>query len=137
MKKLLFVLVIMALAIPVFAQYNSGDTGDMYYINVPVEKVYLAYEGYLIQYRNGANTVGTVGIPYEWFTDSASRAELMRTAPGKDWPSMSVFYRDGEFSHVRLYVHRSRAHVTWSVVPMGADVSGHFGAPESFRLEFK
>jgi len=137
MKKLMFVLIIAALAIPAFAQYSSGSGGDMYYINVPVERVYLAYEGYLIQYRNGANTLGTIGIPYEWFTDSASRAEIMKTPPGRDWPSMSVFYKDGEFSHVRLYVHRTRSHITWSVVPMGVDVSGHFREPESFRLEFR
>ena len=137
MKKLMFALIIITLAIPVFAQYNSGSGGDMYYINVPVEKVYLSYEGYLIQYRSGANTLSTIGIPYSWFTDAAGYAELFKTPPGKDWPSMSVFYNNGEFSHVRLYVHRWRAHISWSVVPMGVDVSGHFKDPETFILEFK
>ena len=136
MKKLIFVLIIMALVLPVFAQGNSRDESQMYYINIPVEKIYLSYEGYVVQYRKGINSIGTVGIPYEWFTEAASRAELMKLPPGKDWPSMSIFYREGEFSHVRLYIHRSRAHITWGVVPQGADVSRHFGDPESFAIEF-
>lgn len=135
MKKLIIVLFLAALTLPAFAQ-NNRDEGNMYYVNVPVEKIYLSYEGYLVQYRSGANTISTIGIPYEWFTDSASRAELMKLPPGRDWPSMSIFYKEGEFSHVRLYIHRTRAHTTWSVVPMGADVSKYFKDPNSFSIEF-
>jgi hypothetical protein len=136
MKKLIIVLILMALVLPVFAQNNSSADTKMYYINIPVEKVYLSHEGYVIQYRKGVNQIATIGVPYAWFTDSASRAEIMYLQPGKDWPSLSVFYKEGEFSHVRLYLHRWKKHPTWSVVPQGADVSRHFKEPDSFSLEF-
>ena len=137
MKKLIILLILLALVLPAFAQNNTGnDSPKMYYINIPVEKIYPSSDGYIIQYRKGINQIGTVGIPNDWFTDAASKAELMRLPPGKDWPSMSIFYKEGEFSHVRLYVHRSKSHTTWGSIPMGADVSRHFQDADSFTIEF-
>ena len=135
MKKLLFVLIIIALTLPVFAQSNSRNEGDMYYINVPLEKVYETHTGYVVQYRKGINQIGTVGLPYEWFTEAGGRAEVMKLPRGKNWPSLTIFYKEGVFSHIRLYIHPSRAHITWGVVPTGADVSRHFMDAESFKID--
>jgi hypothetical protein len=138
MKKLIVVFIFMAVISPVFSQNNSRDTsGNMHYFNVPIERIYYAGEGYVIQYRKGVNQLGTIGIPYAWFTEAGGKAEILKLPGGTNWPSMSVFYRDGEFSYVRLYVHREKRHLTWSVVPQGADVSRHFKDPESFKLEFR
>jgi hypothetical protein len=137
MKKLIVVLIFMAVISPVFAQnYSSGSSGNMYYHNVPIEKIYMSGPGYVVQYRKGVNEVGTVGLPYEWFTKAGSYAEIMKLPPGADWPSMSVFYKDGSFNYVRLYVHSSKRHTTWSVVPQGADVSRFFGDMEAFKIDF-
>jgi hypothetical protein len=136
MKKLIIVLILMALVLPVFAQNDSGADAQMYYINVPVEKVYLSHEGYVIQYRKGVNQIATTGIPYEWFTNAAGKAEVLFLPSGRGWPSISVFYREGEFSYLKLYVHRWKNHPTWSIVPQGADMSKHFKEPDSFSLEF-
>jgi hypothetical protein len=136
MKKLIIVLILIALVLPVFAQNNSGSDSRMYYINIPVEKVYLSHEGYVIQYRKGINQIATIGIPYVWFSDTASKAEVMILPTGRDWPSMSVFYKEGEFSHVKLYVHRLKNHPTWSIVPQHMDVSKHFKDPDALILEF-
>jgi len=137
MKKLVIVLIFMAVISPVFSQDNVRDSsGNMHYFNVPIEKIYFAGEGYVIQYRKGINQVGTIGVPYDWFSAAGGKAEILKLPAGVNWPSMSVFYKDGAFSYVRLYVHRSKAHQTWSVVPQGADVSRHFKEPEAFKLEF-
>jgi hypothetical protein len=135
MKKLIFVLFFLALIVPVFAQNNSGNNPVLYYINVPVERIFPSSEGYIIQYRN-SSTIGTIGIPNNWFTDAAGRADLVRLPPGRDWPTMSIFYSDGEFSHIRLYVHRSKAHSTWGSIPQGTDVSRFFGDGDSFDIQY-
>lgn len=141
MKKLVLVSILMAVIVPLFAQGADSDarynTSNMYYVNVPVEKIFMSGPGYVIQYRRATNQIGTIGIPYNWFTDAGARAELINLPRGRNWPSLTVFYRDGEFSHVRLYVHRTKSHITWGVVPQGADVSRHFPEdPESFEFKF-
>ncbi|MDR0321207.1 MAG: hypothetical protein LBI28_06865 [Treponema sp.] len=137
MKKLIIVLIFLALISPVFGQNNSSnDSSGMYYVNVPVERVYPSSEGYIVQYRTGSGAVvSTIGIPLSWFTDPSGAAELLRLPTAGDWPTMSVFYQDGKFSHVRLYVHRVKSHVTWGSIPVGTDLSRFFTADrESFDI---
>jgi len=135
MKKFIFVLILMAAFSPLFAQpISEENASDMYYINVPVEKVFPTKEGYIVQYRRGVNQIAAVGIPNAWFTDAGGKAELINLPRGKNWPTLSVFYRKGEFSHVRLYVHRVKGHTTWGSVPQSADVSKYFKDVESIKL---
>jgi hypothetical protein len=136
MKKIIIILIFLAIISPVFAQNNSGDGSSMYYFNVSVERIFPSSEGYIVQYRKNVFELATIGIPNSWFNEAGGRAELIRLPGGANWPSMSVFYNNGEFSHVRLYIHRNRSHETWGNIPMGADVSRHFMDAESFRLEF-
>jgi hypothetical protein len=139
MKKLIIILFFMALITPVFAQNNSGNniTSDIYYYNVSVERVYPTGDGYIVQYRKGLNQIGVIGIPNEWFTESGGKAELMKMPPGSTWPTMSIFYKAGKFSHVRLYVHNKRGHSSWGNLPQGTDVARYFKDADSFRIEFE
>lgn len=137
MKKIILVLIFLAILSPVFSQSNNerGKT-DMYYVNVPIEKIYPSNIGYVVLYRKATNQIGVIGIPNDWFTEAAGRAEMMLLPPGPDWPTMSVFYRGGEFSHVRLYLHRSKAHRSWGLLPGLADVNSYFSDPDSFNIEY-
>jgi hypothetical protein len=138
MKKLIFLLVCVAIITPVFAQNDSRyNESNIYYVNVSVEKVYPSGSGYIVQYRKGINNIGTVGLPNEWFSVASGKAEIVVLPRGKNWPTLTVFYRDGEFSHVRLYVHRSKGHQTWGNVPQTADVSVFFTNKESLDIEFQ
>ena len=134
MKKLIIALVFAAAVLPVYAQYESGENPNTYYLNVTVEKIYPSNQGYIIQYR-GHTRLFTVGIPNAWFGLPSSRADIVRLPGGANWPSMSVFYSDGEFSHVRLYVHPDKGHITWGNIPMGTDVSRFFNE-DGIDLQF-
>ena len=137
MKKLIIVLIFLAVLSPVFAQtISEQNRSNMFYINVPVEKVYPSGRGFVVQYRKGNTEIGTIGIPNEWFTNAAGKAELINLPRGRNWPTMSVFYRDGEFSHVRLYVHRAKSHNTWGNIPQSTDVSRFFSDPDTFDIQF-
>lgn len=136
MKKLIIVLLLLAVISPVFAQDKKSDKkDDVYYVNVQVEKIVPTNTGYVIMYRGNSNALSIIGIPNEWFTDAASCAEMVRLADGGDWPSMSIFYINGEFSHVRLYIHRVRGHHTWGNVPHGTDVSKYFVDKNDFKVK--
>jgi hypothetical protein len=126
MKRVIFVLLVLTAVSPVFAQNNAGENPNMYYINVRVERVYPSSEGYIVQYQKANSQIATLGIPLEWFIDAGGRAELLLLPAGTNWPTMSIFYVNGEFSHVRLYVHRVKSHKTWGIIPQGADLSRYF-----------
>jgi hypothetical protein len=124
MKKLIFILILVIVISPLFAQEQEdermfGDqTSDVFYIKVHVERIIMAGTGYLVQYRMlSSPRLGIVGIPFSWFTHASARAEMVNLPRGPSMPSMSIFFRNGEFDFVRLHVHRNRSHRTWSVTP--------------------
>ena len=136
MKKLIVILLFLVVITPIFAQNNSEGRSGTYYFNVPVERIFPTSQGYIIQYR-GQAAFHTIGIPNDWFFGAASRADIVILPRGQGWPSMSVFYVDGDFSHVRLYVHHSRGHISWGSISQGTDVSRFFQDGDSLTLNFR
>jgi len=148
MKKLIIALFLAALLTPVFAQNYNDENARMYYINVPVERVFITTQGYVVQYRSSSSILGTVGIPIEWFGNIVNpfgsttagtgnnKAEVIQLPTVGDWPTMSVFYKNGEFSHVRLYVHKMKSHLTWGSIQQGTDVSGVFGDGQTLNMQY-
>lgn len=125
MKKLIVVFFVFAVVSPIFAQ-NNIELPDLYYVNLHVERIYPSSKGYIVMYQKSTGELGAVGIPNEWFANAAGKAEIVRLPPGVTWPTLTVFYANGEFSHVRLYVHRSKSHQTWGNIPQGTDTSRFF-----------
>jgi hypothetical protein len=140
MKKLVIILIFLAalcIGMPAFAQtISEKNQSEYYYVNVPIEKVYPSSKGYIIQYRKGINELATVAIPNEWFTFAGGKAELIKLPKGKNWPTLTVFYKEGEFSHLRLYIHWSKAHETWGNIPLGTDLSAHFTDADTLKIEY-
>ena len=141
MKKLITAVVFAALIVagsPVFAQrIPQGKESEFYPVNVSLEKIWPYRRGYIVQYRKGLYQFGRAYLPAEWFTNAASKGEIITLPPGNAWPSMTVYYKNGEFSHVRLYVHRSFSHQTWGSVPQSVNVDSNFDDIETIRLEFQ
>ncbi|MCL2382404.1 MAG: hypothetical protein FWC64_12600 [Treponema sp.] len=106
------------------------------YFTVHIERIYVHRLGFVVFYRRGAHHFAHTFIPEEWFTEAGGRGELIRMRSGTAWPTMTVFYRNGEFSHVRLRVRRNRMHQTWGVVPFTTNLDEFFQGIEEIRLEF-
>ena len=139
MKKLVVaavVLVFLLGGLPVFAQNRGNTESDLMYINVSLERIWPHRLGYVVQYRLPGNRVARTYIPIEWFTSGDPRGELVTLRPGNSWPSMSVFFRDGEFSHVRLNIHRSPSHQSWGNIPLTVNIDDRFEGIESIELQF-
>ncbi|GHU23316.1 hypothetical protein FACS1894172_00660 [Spirochaetia bacterium] len=137
MKKFAFAVVLcaaMVAALPVMAQ-DRGTASEFYYVKVPVEKIYPTGFGYVVTYRAQDYHVEYAVLPFDWFT-VGGKAELVTTA-GSTWPYLTVFYQNGEFSHVRLYARSDRGHKTWGNVYGNLDIDASLFDPEKdLRLHF-
>jgi hypothetical protein len=140
MKKLVFAaifIVSLAVVLPVFAQSQKDERdSEFYYVNVTLEKVFPYRKGYVVQYRKGLAQFGRVYLPAEWFTDVNSKGEIITLPAGTVWPSLSVYYKNGEFSHVRLYIHRLPSHESWGFIPQSVDIEKEFDAIETIMIEY-
>jgi len=120
-----------------FAQNNRKEQqSEYYYKNITLEKIYPYRNGYIVQYRRGINTIDKAYLPMAWFTNSASRGEIITLPQGKAWPSLSIYYKNGQFSHVRLYVHHLSTHQTWGVIPQNVDLDSAFEELDDLKIKF-
>jgi hypothetical protein len=127
----------LAFSAPLFAQkFAPEHESEFFVVNVSVEKLYPYRKGYVVQYRKGVNQMANVYLPGEWFTNAASQGEMLWLLPGKSWPSLSVYYKNGEFSHVRLYAHRWRGHQTWGNIPLNVNIDDRFENVDTIKLEY-
>jgi hypothetical protein len=148
-KKLWFLttlLFILAGIVPLAAQQNTaeqntapssgGNTAETYAVTVSVERVYPYRKGYIVKYRKGANQTADAYLPLEWFQGVGTKADLVQMSSGTDWPHLTIFYRNGTFDHLRLYVRKERSHETWGNVPLAVNIDDRFEGIEDLKLEF-
>ncbi|MDR1862549.1 MAG: hypothetical protein LBQ67_01370 [Treponema sp.] len=140
MKKFsFFVLTVLvsSLGLPLFAQEKRQlKVSEYYYVSVPIEKIFTYRNGYIVVYRKGVNRMARTYLPKEWFANSTGKAETISLEAGKAWPYLTIYYKSGQFSHIRVYVRRERAHQTWGVVPMNVNIDEYFEGVEEIKLEF-
>jgi len=138
-RKILFVVLItLLLGVSLFAQQSGSKykESEYYYYNVPIEKIYAYRLGYVVIYRISGNRLARTYLPGEWFTTIGGKGEIVGLGSGKEWPSMTVYYKSGEFSHVRLRLRRQRTHETWGVVPLSVNIDDYFKDIEEVQLQF-
>ena len=139
MKKLVIAAIVSVFlfgGLPVFAQNQGRIESDLAVITVSLERIWPHRLGYVVQYRLPGNRIARAYLPGTWFEGGDDRGEIVRLNPGNSWPSMSVFLRDGEFSHVRLNIHRSPSHQSWGTIPMTVNIDDRFEGVESVDLRF-
>ena len=139
MKKAVFLLIILAVlcqGTALFAQESKYKESEYYYFNFSIERIFSHRLGYMVVYRKGALQLARTFLPMEWFVDTNGKGELIGLRSGREWPSMSVYYKNGEFSHVRLRARVDRAHSTWGFIPLNYNIDEQFKDIEEVKLEF-
>ena len=135
-NRLLLISVICALlgSSGVFAQDQEPQDVDVQVLTVYVQTIYPHSQGYKVIYNRSDLYPGEVYLPGRWFTNAASKGEIIYTSHPSA-PYMDVFYENGEFSHVRLYAQENRAHRSWGALPSGQDLSEEF-AVETLQIDY-
>lgn len=129
MRKIVFVLLFLALATIVIAEET-----DMYCKSVPIWKIYSLDEGYRIIYQKSNMKYGVFHVPIEWFRGAAAKGEIVL---GDDpaYPYFSLFWIDGQFDHIRLYLQRDQRHESWGELDNPEQYSDKFDV-ETLQLDF-
>jgi len=130
--------VIIAAGSPLFAQNSDdGKESGVYYVNISLERIFPYKAGYIVQYRFGHAQTARAYLPMKWFNDPEDvYGEIVNLPRGRSWPSMTVYYKDGAFSHVRLYVHPQASHQTWGYIPQNSNLDHLFEGVETLELKF-
>ncbi|HDQ13672.1 MAG TPA: hypothetical protein ENN41_02515 [Sediminispirochaeta sp.] len=135
MKKSILILAIALMIALSGALY--AEQSEYFVKTVPISKVYMHNLGYRIVYEKNDFDIGVLYIPNDWFDLSGQeepKAELLMTRE-PEVPYFSVFWKNGEFSHIRLYLHKSLTHGSYGSLKNPESMNDQFDV-ETLALEF-
>lgn len=109
MRKVALVLVLV-FAISMFA---AAQESELYVTTLYIEKIYPSTLGYRIDYRRLSSLMlSTSYLPLDWFGGPEAIAKLVY-ANDRSVPFINIFWREGEISHMVLYVDRNVNALSW------------------------
>jgi hypothetical protein len=73
-------------------------------------------------------------IPHRWLSKSGGKAEMVYGSDSS-YPYFSVFYRDGKFDFIRLYVMDNVRDLTWGILKKTEESNAAF-AGETLEIKF-
>jgi hypothetical protein len=136
--------ILIMVSVPLVAQEQQEAQGDesLFCVTIPAHKIYLHPKGYVFLYRKSSTEVGRLFFPFEWFStdrpgrDSRLKGTLVTYNLNKAWPRVSIFYNNGEFSHIKLYVRLESAHNSWGILLPGVNYDAEFENADPPILQF-
>ena len=122
MKRAIACLLLLTLAFLAFGQ----EQPQVYVKSVPILKILSHPEGYKVIYMRSDMQADVFYIPHRWLSKTGGKAEMVF---GRDpsFPYFSVFYRDGKFDFIRLYVISDVKDVTWGILRKTEASNAAFG----------
>ncbi len=120
MKSRIALLIVMLFAVGgIVAAQQASDLIDnrsnMFVHTIYLDTVYTHALGYKVTYRGDDYSRRAIYLPQNWFTQAGAKGQLVSTRSDAA-PYMTVFFTEGEFSHVRLYVPNNRDHIAWEIL---------------------
>lgn len=120
---------------PLTSQEVSAENSSVYYVkSLVINQIAIGDYGYRVTYLNGRGKLHDAYLPHEWFSAAAGKGEQIETW-SKSAPYMEVFYEDGAFSHVRVFVIPTYDHISWTVLRDDDDVEANFAA-ETLEINY-
>lgn len=136
-KRILILAVLVSLLLLAGASLWAAESeeSEYYYKNVILTKVYKHNLGFKLLYRKSDMQYTTIYLPMEWFYGAASKGELVY-GDDPDYPYCSIFWRNGEFAHIRLYLPMDQNDPSWGDLDTTKDFSAQFDVDTLTDLEF-
>ncbi len=132
MRKIAAIVVLAVLACSAaFAQQTTAK--DVYVKSVRIARVYPNGLGYRIIYFKSTLEYAEMYIPTTWFSFSGTSKANVIWGESDEFPYMSIYYADGKFDRILLYLHSNMRDVTWGTLPPGIDLTSQFNVQEPPR----
>jgi hypothetical protein len=127
---LLLLLLLLALG----AAFGQEQDAKVYVKTVPILKILSSSEGYKVLYVKSNMQVGEIYLPLSWFGKAGGQAEIVF---GKDpsYPYFSVFYKDGKFDFIRLYVIDDVKDLSWGILKRTEEELNRFKV-DTLQIEY-
>jgi hypothetical protein len=113
--------------------FAQAEEPQVYVKTVPIMKVLAHPLGYKVLYVKSNMEVAEFYVPYTWFKPAGKGEVVFGT--GRAFPYFSVFYVDGEFDHVKLYLVENMSHVSWGAMKKQEGDAARFDV-EELDLEY-
>jgi hypothetical protein len=124
------VLVLLACAVA-FAQEKADQ--NVYVKSVRIAKVYPHALGYRILYFKSTLEYAEMYVPIQWFSFSGTSKANVIWGETAEFPYFSIYYKDGKFDRILLYLHSDMHDVTWGALAPGIDLTRQFDVQEPPR----
>lgn len=135
MKKSSLAIIALTLILGLFAVVPAvAADSDLYYVNVPILKIFPHKLGYYVIYRRAGLKTGEIYIPHAWFDRRDSRAILNLTEQNVT-PYLTIVTRNGEFDHIRVVAKKNNQHNTWGTIGQNALNADRFNV-EKLNVEY-
>lgn len=140
MKKVLILLAVLTVfSFNLAANDIEPENQSVLYVKtMHIEKIYSHLLGYKITFLSAGLQYKEFYVPLEWFRtrtdDGKMRAEMVSGNDGA-FPYFSVFYENGTFSHIRLYVYEDEGHSSWGNMTSNGTTDAYFDI-ETLEIEY-
>jgi len=136
LKKWVVLLSLIILATVTYTAWSESVESEYYVKTVPIFKIYHHNEGFRVVYETQSLELKDTFIPYSWFKnpqlpeEGSWKAEVVY-GDVPDYPYFNVYWKNGQFSHIRLFLRNKRTHPSWGTLkdPNRYDDSFNIEAP--------
>jgi hypothetical protein len=132
MRRTAFLVILLVLACSVAFGQQSTER-KVYAKTVAIAKVYPNALGYRILYFKSDLTYAEMYVPAVWFKFDGAGKGAVIWGNTDEFPYFTIYYVDGKFDRIVLYLHENMKHVTWGTLPPGIDLSSQFNVQEPPR----
>ncbi len=87
---------------------------EIFYKSLPIAKILSHRLGYKVVYRKSNMEFGNFYIPLSWFVAGGKGEMIFGSDPS--YPYFSIFYKEGKFDFIRLYVQENVKSSSWGVL---------------------
>ena len=133
MKRSIILVALIFIVLGVFVANAQQQDPKLYVKTVGIMKILNHALGYKVLYLKSTMEVGEFYVPHTWFK-AGGKAELV-LGNGPAFPYFSIFYRDGEFDHIKIYAAENIQHLSWGRLKRQVGDSSKFEV-ETLDLEF-
>ena len=134
MKKAIIFILLFTICSTALVMGQEKERDHLYAKTLLISKIYLHRDGYKILYQKSDMNFATVYVPMSWFSGADSKAEITM-ANDRSYPYFSVFYRNGEFDHIRIYAKNNLNDATWGSLDTRYDFSKEFSV-DTLNIEY-